>query len=43
MTISENQIELDLIAKLGDIKYSYRPDIRDRAALEANFRPTVLF
>ncbi|MBI1890213.1 MAG: type I restriction endonuclease subunit R [Burkholderiales bacterium] len=38
MTTSENQIELDLIAKLGDLKYTYRPDIRDRAALEANFR-----
>lgn len=38
MTTTEQQIELDLIAKLGDLKYSYRPDIRDRAALEANFR-----
>ncbi len=38
MSLSENQIELDLIAKLGDLKYTYRPDIRDRAALEANFR-----
>src|SRR5690606_3405694 len=38
MTTSEQQIELDLIAKLGDLKYTYRPDIRDRAALEANFR-----
>lgn len=37
-TMSENQIELDLITKLGDLKYSYRHDIRDRAALEANFR-----
>lgn len=31
MTTTENQIELDLIAKLGDLKYTYRPDIRDRA------------
>ena len=31
MTTTEQQIELDLIAKLGDLKYSYRPDIRDRA------------
>src|SRR5205809_455886 len=38
MTTTENQIELDLIAKLSDLKYTYRPDIRDRAALEANFR-----
>ena len=38
MTTSEQQIELDLIAKLGDLKYTYRPDIRDRTALEANFR-----
>ncbi len=38
MTTSEQQIELDLIAKLGELKYTYRPDIRDRTALEANFR-----
>jgi len=38
MTTSEQQIELDLIAKLGELKYIYRPDIHDRAALEANFR-----
>ncbi|MCO1347911.1 type I restriction endonuclease subunit R (plasmid) [Burkholderia vietnamiensis] len=38
MTSTENQIELELIGKLSDLKYSYRPDIRDRAALEANFR-----
>ena len=35
---TENQIEQSLIAKLEDLKYSYRPDIRDRAALEKNFR-----
>ncbi|MBS0551010.1 MAG: type I restriction endonuclease subunit R, partial [Proteobacteria bacterium] len=38
MTTTESQIELDLVAKLGDLKYTYRPDIRDRATLEANFR-----
>lgn len=34
----EIQIEQDLIAKLTELKYTYRPDIRDRAALEQNFR-----
>ncbi len=34
----EQQIEQDLIAKLEDLKYIYRPDIHDRAALEQNFR-----
>lgn len=38
MTTSEQQIELNLITKLGDLKYTYRPDIRHRTALEANFR-----
>ncbi|HCJ1210824.1 TPA: type I restriction endonuclease subunit R, partial [Klebsiella pneumoniae] len=38
MTTTEQQIELDLIAKLGDLKYTYRSDIRDRTTLEANFR-----
>ena len=38
MTTTENQIEQDLIAKLGALKYTYRPDICDRAALEVNFR-----
>ena len=38
MTTTENQIEHALIEKLGDLKYIYRPDIRDRAALEQNFR-----
>lgn len=36
--MTEQQIELDLIKKLVDLKYTYRPDIRDRAALEKNFR-----
>lgn len=38
MIINERQIEDDLIAKLTDLKYTYRQDIRDRAALEKNFR-----
>ena len=38
MNKTENQIEFDLVAKLGELKYTYRPDIRDRASLEANFR-----
>lgn len=38
MTSTEQKIEHALIEKLGDLKYTYRPDIRDRAALEANFR-----
>ncbi|HEY2390223.1 MAG TPA: type I restriction endonuclease subunit R [Candidatus Angelobacter sp.] len=35
---AETNIEQDLISKLIDLKYIYRPDIRDRAALERNFR-----
>uniref|UniRef100_UPI00396CA21E type I restriction endonuclease n=1 Tax=Klebsiella variicola TaxID=244366 RepID=UPI00396CA21E len=38
MSTTENQIELDLIAKLAELKYILRPDIRDRASLEKNFR-----
>ena len=34
----EQDIEQLLIAKLGELKYTYRPDIRDRATLEQNFR-----
>ena len=34
----EQHIEHDLIEKLIDLKYAYRQDIRDRAALERNFR-----
>lgn len=34
MSTTENQIELDLIAKLAELKYTLRPDIRDRASLE---------
>jgi type I restriction enzyme R subunit len=35
---SESQIEQGLIAKLTDLKYTYREDIRDKASLEKNFR-----
>ena len=35
---TENQIEQSLIAKLTDLKYTYRDDIRDKATLEQNFR-----
>lgn len=38
MRVRESTIEQELIAKLGELKYTLRPDIRDRAALEANFR-----
>lgn len=38
MTTTEQQIEQAFIAKLGELKYTPRPDIRDRASLEANFR-----
>lgn len=36
--MTEQQIEQALIDKLVDLKYAYRPDIRDRGALEQNFR-----
>lgn len=38
MTVKEQQIEQALIDRLVDLKYTYREDIRDKAALEANFR-----
>ena len=34
----ESQIEQSFIEKLVDLKYSYRPDIRDKESLEKNFR-----
>ncbi len=34
----ERDLEEALIAKLRDLKYKYRSDIRDRVTLEANFR-----
>lgn len=36
--MTEQQIEQALITKLEELKYTYRPDIHDRAALEHNFR-----
>lgn len=38
MSKAERDLEDDLVAKLRDLKYEYRPDIRDRAKLEENFR-----
>ncbi len=38
MTWKEIQIEQKLLEKLEELKYTYRPDIRDKAALEQNFR-----
>lgn len=38
MTQKEQQLENQFIQKLQDLKYLYRPDIRTRATLEANFR-----
>ena len=38
MITPERDLEESLVAKLRDLKYEYRPDIRDRATLEANFR-----
>jgi len=35
---TESQLEQNLIAKLIDLKYAYRSDIRDRDTLHANFR-----
>ena len=36
--MKEKQIEENFIKKLGELKYSYRPDICDRKTLEQNFR-----
>ncbi len=36
--VREEHIEYGFIGKLQGLKYDYRADIRDRAALEANFR-----
>src|SRR3981189_1403005 len=38
MITPERDLEGSLVTKLRDLKYEYRPDIRDRATLEANFR-----
>jgi type I restriction enzyme R subunit len=36
--VSERQLEEELLEKLRSLKYEHRADIRDRAALEKNFR-----
>ncbi len=38
MITPERKLEESLVAKLRDLKYEYRSDIRDRSTLEANFR-----
>ena len=38
MLLKESQVEQALIKKLEALKYTYRPDIRDKATLERNFR-----
>jgi len=38
LVVREEHIEYGFIGKLQKLKYEYRDDIRDRAALEANFR-----
>ena len=38
MITPERDLEEFLVTKLRDLKYEYRPEIRDRAKLEANFR-----
>lgn len=38
MIAPERQLEEALVRKLRDLKYEYRPEIRDRAKLEENFR-----
>lgn len=37
-SVKEEQIEYGFIGKLQGLKYEYRPEIRDRATLERNFR-----
>lgn len=36
--VKEADIEYGLVGKLQDLKYTYRPDVRDLNALEQNFR-----
>ncbi|HRY16075.1 MAG TPA: type I restriction endonuclease, partial [Candidatus Competibacteraceae bacterium] len=36
--MNEQETERSLIEKLSNLKYTYRPDIRDRTTLEKNFR-----
>jgi hypothetical protein len=40
--VREQDIETAFIEKLRDLKYADRPDIRDRAALEATFNKVFL-
>jgi type I restriction enzyme R subunit len=37
-TVNESHIEYGFVGKLADLKYTIRQDIRDRKALEENFR-----
>lgn len=37
-TKAERDLEAAFVSKLKDLKYEYRPDIRDRVTLEQNFR-----
>lgn len=37
-TLSEPDIEYGLVGNLTDLKYTYRSDIRNRQALEQNFK-----
>ncbi len=38
LVLNEHGIEDAFLARLKGLKYSHRPDITDRASLEANFR-----
>lgn len=38
MNTTESALEKSLVTRLQDLKYEHRPDIRDRASLERNFR-----
>lgn len=38
MTSPERELEETLVQKFRDLKYEHRPGIRDRTALERNFR-----
>lgn len=38
MQVREATIEQELLEKLGELKYTLRPDVHDRATLEHNFR-----
>ena len=42
MSHAERQLEEQFIENLRGLKYEYRQDIRDRAALEQNFRHSGL-